>query len=44
LIIIKESGRVRTLDSKGSDGKQYVKDGIALLSGNPMPWLEKCSN
>ena len=44
LIIIKESGRVRTLDSKGSDGKQYVKDGVALLSGSPMPWLEKCGN
>jgi hypothetical protein len=44
VIIIKENGRVRTLDSKASDGKQYVKNGIALSSGNPMPWLEKCSN
>ena len=44
IIVIKENGRVRTLDSKGTDGKQYVKDGIALLSNNPMPWLEKCSN
>jgi hypothetical protein len=44
LIIVKENGRVRTLDSKGSDGKQYVKDGVALLSGSPMPWLEKCGN
>jgi hypothetical protein len=44
IIIIKENGRVRTLDSKGSNGKQYVKDGIVVSSGNPIPWIEKCSN
>ncbi len=44
VVIVQENGRLRTLNSMGSDGKQYVKDGIALLSGNPMPWLEKCGN
>jgi hypothetical protein len=42
VIMIKENGRVRTLDSKGGDGKQYVKDGIVVASGKPIPWIEKC--
>lgn len=44
LALIKENGRVRTLSSAGSDGKQYIKDGIVVSSGTPIPWLEKCKD
>jgi hypothetical protein len=39
-----ESDRVRTLQSKGGDGKDYVKDGIGVPSGQPSPWTYRCSN
>src|ERR1700676_580480 len=42
LALIKENGHVRTLSSTGSDGKQYIKDGVVVSSGTAIPWLEKC--
>jgi hypothetical protein len=44
VVMVKENSRVRTLESKGSDGKEYIKDGIVTSSGQPSPWLEKCGN
>jgi len=41
LIEVKD-GRIHTLESKGDDGKEYIKDGIVVASGKPIPWLEKC--
>jgi hypothetical protein len=36
------NGRARTLVSKGTDGTEYIKDGIVVASGKPIPWIEKC--
>lgn len=38
-----ENERRRTLQSKGSDGKDYIKDGIMVPSGQPSVWVSKCS-
>jgi hypothetical protein len=37
-----EDGAVRTVQSKGSDGKQYIKDGMVLALGRPSPRTYKC--
>jgi hypothetical protein len=42
IVMILDNGRMRTLESKGSDGVTYIKDG--LLSGKPSPWVEQCAN
>jgi hypothetical protein len=34
--------RVHTIDSTGMDGTQYIKDGIVVKSGKPIPWIQKC--
>jgi hypothetical protein len=39
-----ESNRRRTLQSKGSDGKEYIKDGIMIQAGQPSAWVSKCSD
>jgi len=39
-----ENDRRRTLQSKGSDGKDYIKDGVMVSSGQPSVWVSKCSN
>jgi hypothetical protein len=39
-----ENDRRRTLQSRGSDGKDYIKDGIMVPSGQPSVWISKCSN
>lgn len=44
MVVALENGQVRTLESKGSDGKEYIKDGIITLNNNPAPWMAKCSN
>src|SRR5208282_2270449 len=38
VVIVKENGRVRTLVSKGSDGKEYIKGGIVAANGKPSVW------
>jgi hypothetical protein len=38
------NNRMRTLESVSPDGTQWIKDGIVVKSGNPIPALEKCSN
>lgn len=42
LVIELVDDRVRTLNSTGLDGTQYIKDGIVVASGKPIPWIEKC--
>lgn len=44
VLMVKENSRMRTLESKGSDGKEYIKDGILVSSGQPASWIEKCGN
>jgi len=44
IVLVKENGRTRTLSSRGSDGVEYIKDGIVVSSGKPIPWLEQCQN
>ena len=41
-IIVKEDGRIRAIESEGSDGKEYIKDGVVVSSGRPSGWLELC--
>ena len=38
------NNKMHTLQSVGTDGTQWIKDGVAVQSGNPAPTLEKCSN
>jgi hypothetical protein len=38
----KEPKRYRVVESKGSDGKTYIKDGIVVASGQPNPWQNHC--
>ena len=38
-----ENDAVRALQSKGSDGKDYINDGIVIASGQPSPWLHRCT-
>jgi hypothetical protein len=42
MILVKEDGRIRTIESKGTDGREYIKDGIVVSNGRPSGWLEKC--
>jgi hypothetical protein len=35
-------GAIRTFQSKGSDGKQYINDGIYTSTRTPVPWQYKC--
>jgi hypothetical protein len=44
IVMIKENGRMRTLESTTLDGQQIVEDGVILSSSGPIPWIEKCSN
>jgi hypothetical protein len=37
-----ENDELRALQSKGSDGKDYIKDGVVLASGQPSPTLHRC--
>jgi hypothetical protein len=37
-----DNGGIRAFQSKGSDGKQYVKDGVFAVTGNPSSWSYKC--
>lgn len=39
-----ENDRLRTVQSKGGDGKDYIKDGTLVSSGQPSPWIYRCPN
>jgi hypothetical protein len=39
-----ENDGTRTLQSKGSDRKDYIEDGNMVLTGQPSPWLYRCPN
>ena len=36
------NSKMRTLQSTGADGTQWIKDGVVVKSGNLAPTLEKC--
>jgi hypothetical protein len=44
IVEIVENKRRRTLQSKGSDGKDYIKDGIMLGPNAPSVWVSKCAD
>jgi hypothetical protein len=44
MVVAMENSQVRTIESKGSDGKEYIKDGVITLNNNPAPWMAKCGN
>ncbi len=37
-----ENDALRALQSKGNDGKDYIKDGIVIATGRPSPSLHRC--
>ena len=37
-----ENDALRALQSKGSDGKDYIKDGIVIATGRPSASLHRC--
>jgi hypothetical protein len=37
-----ENDALRALQSKGSDGKEYIKDGMVIATGRPSPSLHRC--
>jgi hypothetical protein len=39
-----ENDGLRTLQSKGGDGKDYIKDGTLVSTGQPSPWIYRCRN
>jgi hypothetical protein len=43
-LIIKENYRTRTLESKTTDGKELIKDGVIISDNQPAPWFERCQN
>ncbi len=42
VVLQKENGRLRTLESKAGDGTELARDGVNLASGQPTAWLVKC--
>ncbi len=42
MVIAKEGNRIRTIDSRGSDGSHFIQGGIIVSSGTPAVWMEKC--
>ena len=38
------NNKIRTLQSTGTDGTQWIKDGVVVKSGTPAIVLEKCSS
>lgn len=36
------NNKMHTLQSTGTDGTQWIKDGVVVKSGQPAPTLEKC--
>ena len=44
VVTIKENGRLRAKESKGSDGKVYIKNSVVVSSGRRITWIEKCES
>jgi hypothetical protein len=44
LILVRENNSIRTRQSTGNDGVEYVKDGIVKSTGKPSPTIEKCQS
>ena len=42
VVLVKDKGRVRPLESTTSDGQTIVSGGIAQRTGQQTVWLEKC--
>ena len=43
ITILKEPSRLRTIESVGSDGKVYIRDGVVMDTGEVNPWQNKCA-
>jgi hypothetical protein len=41
---IKRNDQIRQFESTKSDGKEFIKDGIDVLTGKQTPWTGKCAN
>lgn len=41
---IKRNDQIRQFESTKSDGKEFVRDGIDVLTGKQTPWTRKCAN
>jgi hypothetical protein len=37
-----ENNRIRTTESKSSDGRQLIKGGLIVASGQPVLWANQC--
>jgi hypothetical protein len=42
VVLVKDNGRVRPIESATSDGRTMVADGIVQRNGQQTIWLEKC--
>ena len=43
LALVKQNGRLRTMTNRRSDGTYLVRNGTALSSAQPTPWLSRCA-
>jgi hypothetical protein len=39
-----ENDAVQTIESTGSDGHVYIRDGVLVAAGRPSPLLHRCRN
>lgn len=42
VIMMKQGGKIRTMQNHSSDGKLNVTDGVVARTGENTPWYEKC--
>jgi hypothetical protein len=42
MVIAKEGNRIRTIDSRGSDGSHFIQGGVIVKTGAQAVWMEKC--
>lgn len=42
VVLVKDNGRIRPLESTTSDGRTLVSGGIVQANGQQTTWLEKC--
>ncbi len=44
VVTIKKNGRLQAKESKGSDGKEYIKNNVVVSNGRSVQWIEKCES
>lgn len=42
LNIVREGGRLRTMNGRETNGPYFTQNGIVLSTGKPTPWLQRC--